>query len=79
MTAKNAAKSFSVNKERNRMSSVRLAPALPMINASTVGTHAFGHQSRWRYDGFSANIQRQADDSGNWNGKGIIWACILLQ
>ncbi|GAB0524300.1 hypothetical protein LL01C2_29010 [Escherichia coli] len=36
MTAKNAAKSFSVNKERNRMSSVRLAPALPMINASTV-------------------------------------------
>src|SRR5699024_8520715 len=19
------------------------------------------------------------DDSGNWNGKGIIWACILLQ
>ena len=60
------------------MSSVRLAPALPMINAHR--PPAFGHQSRCqRYDGFSANIQRQADDSGNWNGKGIIWACILLQ
>jgi len=31
ITVKNAAKSFSVNKARNRMSSVRLAPAQPPL------------------------------------------------
>src|SRR5699024_4235144 len=36
MTAKNAARSFRVNKERSRISSVRLDPALPIISASTV-------------------------------------------
>jgi len=34
ITVKNAAKSFSVNKARNGMSSVRLAPAQPSLDVA---------------------------------------------
>ena len=76
ITVRKAAIIGVLNMDLSRITSVRLAPALPMISAMTApipiplpsSTDASG------ITGFGADVERDPDDGAEWNGQRVVGA-----